>query len=60
MAGKTKAINIVDEFLSLSWILLLSVVVVKDNTAWGIMASAAIFAVCYLIFLSARFIFMRK
>ncbi len=60
MAGKTKAINAVDEFLSLAWIFLLSVVVVKDNTAWGVMASAAIFVACYLIFLAARFIFMRK
>jgi len=60
MAEKTKAINVVDEFLSLTWIFLLSMVVVKDNTAWGVMASAAIFVACYLVFWAARFIFMKK
>ena len=60
MAEKTKAINVVDEFLSLTWIFLLSMVVVKDNTAWGVMASAVIFVACYLVFWAARFIFMKK
>jgi hypothetical protein len=35
-------------------------VVVKDNTAWGVMASAVIFVACYLVFWAARFIFMKK
>jgi hypothetical protein len=44
----------------LAWIFLLSAVVVRDNTAWGVMASAAIFIVCYAIFWAARIIFMKK
>ena len=60
MGEKTKSINVVEEILSLAWIFLLSVVVVRNNTAWGVMASAVIFVVCYLIFWAARLIFMKK
>lgn len=60
MVEKAKKTNMVDEVLSLAWILLLSIVVVRDNSVWGVMASAGIFIFCYSLFLAARILFLRK
>jgi hypothetical protein len=60
MAEKVKKMKITDEVLSLAWIFLLSIVVVRDNSMWGIMVSAGIFIFCYSLFLAARILFLKK
>ena len=60
MAETVKKMNIADEVLSLAWILLLSIVVVRDNTMWGVIASAGIFIFCYSLFMASRILFLKK